>query len=172
MANIVTEVFQSGFRLFTGEKFTRAFLQVNNALAGTAAIVINATGAFNGTIGGTTPALAAVTYLDLSTANALTALGSTRADALALTKAINNVTVVASGNGVILPSAAVVGIGGSVLVFNSDASDALKVYAAGSDTIDTVAGSTGVTLTATKRCLYFCVAANTFISAQLGVISA
>lgn len=166
MANIVTEVFQSGFRLFTGEKFTRAFLQVNNALNGTTPVAIN------GTLGLTTPALAAVTYLDLSTANALTALGSTRADALALTKAINNVTVVASGNGVILPSAAVVGIGGAVLVFNSDASDALKVYAAGSDTIDTVAGSTGVTLTATKRCLYFCVAANTFISAQLGVISA
>jgi hypothetical protein len=38
MANIVTETFASGFRLFGGEKFTNAFQKINNAFNGLAAI--------------------------------------------------------------------------------------------------------------------------------------
>lgn len=103
-----------------------------------------------------------------SVANALTASGTTRADALALTKKINNVTTAAAGTGVILPAAA---IGQTVIVFNGGA-NAIKVYGAGSDTIDGTAGATGVTLTNAKRAAFICVAANTYISAQLGAVSA
>lgn len=100
--------------------------------------------------------------------NALTAAGTTRTDALALTSTINNVTTAGAGTGVTLPASAV---GQAIVVFNGGA-NAIKVYGAGSDTIDGVAGSTGVTLTNAKRAIFYCVAANTYISGQLGVPSA
>ena len=146
-------------------------------------------GAINGAVGATTPAAGAFTtvtasstiaatgnlsssaYIQRSVGNALTAAGTTRADALALTKAVNRITTAAASTGVTLPSAATVGIGGIVYIYN-DGANAIKVYGAGSDTIDGTAGSTGVTLTNAKRCVYICVAANTWISAQLGVVSA
>lgn len=107
-------------------------------------------------------------YFLRSVGNALTAAGTTRTDALQLAKEINNVTTAAAGTGVILP----VGIVGMrITVFNAGA-NAIQVYASASETIDTVAGATGVPLTNAKRCEYFFVAANTWISSQLGVISA
>lgn len=151
------------------------------------------TGGINGIVGATTPAagsfttlaasgtsaLAAVTatsvttstYAAQSVGNALTAAGTTRADALQLAKQINNVTTAAAGTGVILPASASAGIGAIIVVFNAGA-NAMQVYGAGSDTIDGVAGSTGVPLTNAKRCMYILVAANTWVSAQLGVVSA
>lgn len=116
---------------------------------------------------GTSPTIATGT-IGFSTSNALTAVGSARSDALALTSLINNVTTAAASTGVILPAGV---IGQAVFVFNAGA-NTIQVYGAGSDTIDTVAGSTGVPLTNAKRAVYICVAANTFISAQLGVVSA
>tara|TARA_R110000868_G_scaffold53984_6_gene169230 strand:+ start:582 stop:1076 length:495 start_codon:yes stop_codon:yes gene_type:complete len=110
-------------------------------------------------------------YIQGSVGNALSGAGTTRADATALTNSINNVATMAASTGVILPASATIGIGGSVIVFNGG-SNAGKVYAAGSDTIDTIAGTTGVSLTNAKRCMYIVVAANTIISAQLGVVSA
>jgi hypothetical protein len=115
--------------------------------------------------------VATALYYDASTGNALTATGTTRADALALTKAVNRLTTVAASTGVILPASATVGIGGVVEIYH-DGANVAKIYAAGSDTIDGVAGSTGVSLTNGKRCRYRVVAANTWISAQLGVVSA
>jgi len=107
-------------------------------------------------------------YTRRSTANALTAAGTNRATALVLAKDTNNVTTAAAGTGVVLPAGLV---GMKLTIFNAGA-NALQVYANGSDTIDTVAGATGVVLTNAKRCDYYCVAANTWISAQLGVVSA
>lgn len=158
------------------------------------------TSGFNGVLGATTPAAATVTTLTVSTsmngpigvntpaagtfttatataffdesaANALTAAGSTRTDALAVTKARNRLTTAATGTGVVLPASATVGVGGHVIVYN-DGAQPIKVYAAGSDTIDGTAGSTGVTLSNTKRCEYFVIASGAFISAQLGAVSA
>lgn len=142
---------------------------------------------FNGAVGGTTPAAGAFTtvagtaftgtyftasaYFNNSVGNALTAAGTTRADALALTKQINNVTTAAAGTGVVLPAVTTAGVGAIVVVFNAGASP-VQVYGAGSDTIDGVAGATGVPLTNALRCLYMAVAANTWVSAQLGVVSA
>lgn len=97
----------------------------------------------------------------------LSAAGSTRTDATALTKQFNNVGTVGSGTGVILPASAV---GVPIWVFNNGANP-LAVYGAGSDTIDGTAGSTGVTLTNGKSALYMCVAANTYVS-MMGVVSA
>jgi len=107
-------------------------------------------------------------YARKSVGNALTATGTTRADALQLAKQINNVTTVAAGTGVILPAGAV----GDIIIVENAGANIAKVYASGADTIDGVAGATGVNLTNAKRCMYICVAANTIISAQLGVISA
>ncbi len=110
-------------------------------------------------------------FVQASVGNALTAVGTNRATALPLTKAINVISTAAASTGVTLPAAATVGIGGSVIIFHNGA-NAIKVYGAGSDTIDTVAGATGVTLTNALRCQYFVTAALTYVSAQLGVVSA
>lgn len=110
-------------------------------------------------------------YWTQTVANALTAAGTTRANALVLAASINNITTAAASTGVVLPPAAQVGIGGTVYVYNAGAS-VIKVYGAGSDTIDSVAGATGVSLTNAKRCQYTVVAAATWVSAQLGVVSA
>lgn len=132
------------------------------------------TGTFDGVLGGNTPAAATVTtlvstgYAERSVGNALTAVGTNQATALVIAKDINNITTAAASTGAVLP-AAVVGM--QIVIFNAGA-NAIKVYGNGSDTIDTVAGATGVTLTNTKRAIYYCVAAATWISAQLGVVSA
>lgn len=109
-------------------------------------------------------------FLQGSTATTLTAAGTTRTDALALTKQFNNVTTAASGTGVILPASATVGVGGRVVVYNNGA-NLIKVYAAGSDTIDGTAGSTGVSLTNAVRCEYLVIASGAFLSAKLGATS-
>ncbi len=101
-------------------------------------------------------------------ATSLTAVGTTRADALALTADINNVTTAGSGTGVVLPAATT---GRVVTIFNNGA-NLIQVYGAGSDTVDGQAGTAGVALTNALRAQYFCVAANTWISAKLGVVSA
>ena len=163
--------FQDGNRLINGTKLNRIFqgneYVQNLAISGTLAV----TGAMTQTgVLTVTANIVANGYVDFSTATGLTAAGTTRTDALALTKAINNVTTAAASTGVVLPSAATVGVGGSVIVFNNGAS-AIKVYAPGSDTIDGTAGSTGVTLTNALRCQYFVTAAATWISAKLGATS-
>ena len=98
----------------------------------------------------------------------LTAVGTTRADALVLLKDTNNITTAAASTGVVLPESL---IGKRVRIYNNGA-NAIKVYAQGSETIDGTAGSTGVALTNAKRAEYECIAVNTWISAQLGVVSA
>lgn len=135
-------------------------LVVTSTLASGAATV---TGAAS-----TTTTITAGSYFLRSVGAALTAVGTTRTDALQLAKEVNNVTTAASGTGVILP----VGVVGMRVTVFSNGANAIKVYASGSETIDGTAGSTGVTLTNTKRCDYFFTVANTWLSAQLGVVSA
>lgn len=111
------------------------------------------------------------TFVRQSASNALTAVGTNRGTSLALTSAINVVSTAASGTGVTLPSAATVGIGGVVTIYNYGANP-IQVYGAGSDTVDGAAAATGVPLANAKRCIYTVTAAATYISAQLGVVSA
>lgn len=134
-------LFTAGFRLLNGDDLNKAF-------------------------NGATPFA-----VQASVAAGLTAAGTTRATALALTKEINVISAAAASTGVVLPPASMVGIGGRVVVVNGGA-NAITVYAAGSDTIDGTTGSTGVTLTNAKRCEYFVTEAGKFISAQLGAASA
>ena len=107
-------------------------------------------------------------YALASVGNALTAVGTNRATALQLAKQVNNVTTAASGTGVTLP----VGVIGMVITVYNNGANAIQVYASASETIDAVAGATGVPLTDALRCQYTYVAANTWISAQLGAVSA
>lgn len=111
---------------------------------------------------------AKASYYLRTVGNALTATGSTRGDALQLANETNRLTTVASGTGVILP----VGVVGMRIRIYQSGANPVKVYASASETIDGVAGATGVTLTNALRCEYEFVAANTWISAQLGVVSA
>lgn len=76
-------------------------------------------------IGAGTPALMTQGILG-SVANGLTAAGSTNADALQLSAAINRVTTAAAGTGVLLPLA-LISPGARVTVVNSGA-NALLVY--------------------------------------------
>lgn len=168
MANVVTKVFTAGFRLIDGSLLNAAFAQINAAFAGTTAGVY--TGTFNGVIGGTTPAAGDFTYINESVADALTAAGSSRTDALQLAAQENVVATATSGTGVILPSATAVGVGGSVIVFN-DGANPIKVYATGSETIDGTAGATGVTLTNALRCEYYLTTTLKWKSAKLGATS-
>lgn len=95
----------------------------------------------------------------------LAAVGTNRGNSLALTKQINIVATAASAAvGVTLPSAAAVGVGGYVDVYNDGPANAFHVYAAGSDTIDGTAGATGVNLTNAFWCRYRVTAALTFVS--------
>lgn len=147
MANIITTLFASGFRLVRGEDLNQRFALINNAFSGATAFAIGQ-----------------------ATASGLTAVGTTRANALALTSAVNVIGTAAASTGVVLPSAATVGIGGVVRIYN-DGANPIKVYSAGSDTIDGVAGTTGVTLTNALRCDFQVTAALTFKSAKLGTTS-
>src|SRR5256885_16994352 len=96
------------------------------------------------------------------------ATGTNLATAAPITTDLNHVTTAAAGTGVALP----LGQPGMDLVIFNDGANTIKVYANGSDTIDAVAGATGVSLSATRRCRYICFATNVWISAQLGVVSA
>lgn len=99
----------------------------------------------------------------------VTALGTNRATAYAIVGQITNITTASASTGVVLPSATKPGM--KRWIFNAGANP-ITVYANGSDTIDGIAGATGVALTNAKRCIYICVASGKWISAQLGVVSA
>jgi len=104
-------------------------------------------------------------------ANALTASTThTRAGGTALTAPVNRFTTVAgAGDAATLPP---LSPGQGVVVYNDGAS-AMAVFPNGaSDSIDGGSAGASVVLTNAKRCLYFCVAANTIVSSQLGAASA
>ena len=87
---------------------------------------------------------------------------------MVLVRDVNNITTATAGTGVTLPAGT---IGMAITIFNAGA-NLIQVYGNGTDTIDGAAAATGVALTNAKRAVYYCVAANTWISAQLGVVSA
>jgi hypothetical protein len=101
-----------------------------------------------------------------STAGGLTATGTTRTDALQLTADINRISVVAAGTGVILPA----GLTGDVVRIYHAGGNTLKVYGAGSNGIDAVAGTTGVSLGAGKSAT-FTMIGTTWQSNVLGATS-
>lgn len=145
MANVVTEVFQSGYRLFNGQSFTNSFQKINNAFSGTA-ITNQATGVV------TQPTQVSPR---LTTADALTATPSgSQTTSLLLTAAINRVTTVASAaDGVLLPPSQP---GMQVVIVNSAASNSMQVFGTNPDTINTAATATGVAQAAGITATYYC----------------
>lgn len=91
-------------------------------------------------IGAGTPGLLAQGILG-SVANGLTAAGSSNADALQLTAAINRVTTTALSTGVLLPLS-LISPGARVTVVNSGA-NALLVYPGTGATINALTATTG-----------------------------
>lgn len=105
--------------------------------------------------------LSAGGLISSSASTGITATGTNRATAAQLSAQLSNITTVASGTGVILPST--LNVGTAVIIANNGA-NVLKVYAAGSATIDGTAGSTGVNLTNARRAIFMYVATDVWIS--------
>lgn len=119
-------------------------------------------------------AFASVTTTGLNTESVTTALTAstthTIAGATALPSFFNVIgTCASSGDAVKL---AALSPGQAQIVFNSGAAPAGVYPAASGVAIDGGTAGAAVTLTNAKRAIYICVAANTIISAQLGVASA
>jgi hypothetical protein len=95
----------------------------------------------------------------------------TLAGAVPLTAQINVIAVCTASDAVALPSAGAGMIGDSFIVINNGAA-AAAVWPQAADHIDAASAGVAVVLTNAKRCVYYCVALNTWISAQLGVTSA
>ena len=90
-------------------------------------------------------------FQTFSFVDALTATGTNQGTALPLTKMMNRVTTTAASTGVILPAA----VGGMNVTLINAGANPLQVYGNGTDTINGIAGSTGVTLAAGKTAEYF-----------------
>ncbi len=111
-------------------------------------------------------------YFQGSSANGLTAVGTTRTDALQLAKQYNSVgTAASTAVGVKLPTG-VVGMEVDVNLLTAVTAASIHVYALGSETIDTVPGATGVVLTKGRVCRYKFVATLTWESMLWGAVSA
>lgn len=110
-------------------------------------------------------------FLGGTAGNGLTAAGANRATALVLGKQFNRITTAAAGTGVLLPPSSAALAGAWLDIFN-DGANPIQVYASGADTIDGVAGATGVPLTNALRARFICVAAGVLVSAQWGPVSA
>jgi hypothetical protein len=163
---------------FTSDTDTGLYRVGANSLAlvaGGAAILTADSAGFNGILGGTTPAAATVTALttsgnvDLnsdvvalgSTATGLTAhAGGGQGSALALTKAVNVVSTVATAaDSVKLPAPSFVGQ--RVTVINAAATNSMQVFGSGTDTINGVATATGVAQAAGKSADYIATSTGT-----------
>ena len=89
-----------------------------------------------------------------SSTDALTATGSTQGTALQLTTEFNRITSTPAGTGVLLPAAKA----GLDVIIQNHGGLPLKVYGAGTDTIDDVATATGVSQMDRSVVLYTCYA--------------
>jgi len=140
---------------------------------------ITKTSADGMTIGATTPEAGTFTSLGATglltgsvTATLTAGTTHTLVGATPLPSQINDVTTVANASdAVALPSATAALVGTAIVVFNSGAHVA-AVWPQAADAIDGGSAGASVALTNAKRCIYYCIAVNTWVSAQLGVASA
>lgn len=107
--------------------------------------------------------------LGYSSETGIVALGTTQATAYALRAGINVVGTAAAATGVRLPAPTP---GSAETVVFNDGASTLTIYASGTDTIDGVAGATGVSLTAAARCAFYPTDVGKWKSALLGATSA
>lgn len=102
----------------------------------------------------------------------ITPAGSNAATATPIASTTTQLGTAASTTGAALsvPAASLVGVSGSLLLINSGTA-AVHIYTSTGDTIDTIAGTTGVTLTNGNRCFFTPVASGTWVSGPAGTIS-
>jgi len=142
MANVVTETFLAGYRLFNGTTLNNAFARINAAFAGTARSVAG--------VATYTPIAPVYTSADGLTATP----SGTQSTSLLLTAQINRVSTVASAaDGVKLPPSVA---GAQITVINDAATNAMQVFGTAPDTINDVATATGVSQAAQKSAIYSC----------------
>lgn len=105
--------------------------------------------------------------------SSITPAGSTAATATPIASAVTQLGTGASTTGAAfsVPAASLVGISKPLLVINSGTA-AVHIYALNGDTIDTTAGTTGVTLTNAKSCFFTPVASGAWVSGPVGGVSA
>lgn len=144
---------------------TGASIAVTGAITGAS---VAATGAVSGnTVAATTTSSAASfvsSGLDIkSSANALTAhAGGGQGSALALTKAINRVTTVATaGDSVVLPAALA---GRSVVVVNAAAANAMDCFPASGEVINALAADAALSIVANSSVMFNCAVDGTWNS--------
>lgn len=114
--------------------------------------------------GGTLAANGALTVF-----SSITPAGTALSNATPVTSLTSLLGTAASTTGVSLPPSAGV-IGFPQLLINAGTA-AIHVYGAGGDTIDTTAGTTGVTLTNAHRCYFTATAAGTYVSGPEGGVT-
>ena len=143
-------------------------MTVSGALAATGGVTISGAPSTmdNVTIGNTTPVTGRFIYVRTNALGAGTATGSTQADALVIANGVNLISSAAAGAGVVLP----VIITGMLVTIYNDSAVPIKVYGNGSQTIDGIAGATGVTLTNGRRA-QFQAFVSSWKSALLGAVS-
>jgi hypothetical protein len=136
---------------------------------------ITPTSADGMTIGATTPAPATVSTLNVGpipVANGNTIAANTTSSPTPITAETTSVTTADSTHiAVILPTGVV---GDSRLVYNTagGTSETISIYCQSTDKIDGGSAGGNVTLTAAHRAAWFyCVAANSWISALVGAVS-
>jgi hypothetical protein len=105
--------------------------------------------------------------------SSITPAGSTAATATPIASAVTQLGTGASTTGAAfsVPAASLAGVSPPLLVINSGTA-AVHIYALNGDTIDTTAGTTGVTLTNAKACFFTPVASGTWVSGPVGGTSA
>lgn len=116
-----------------------------------------------GTINVTSPSFVSTGFNFISSANALTAhAGGGQGSALALPKAVNRVTTVATaGDSVLLPAALA---GRSVIVINAAASNAMDCFPQSGEIINALAANTALSIAADSTVTFFCAVNGTWNS--------
>ena len=116
-----------------------------------------------GTVSMTSPSFISTALNKDSNANALTAhVGGGQGSALALTKAINRITTVASGGDSVKLPAAVAGQ--SVVVINAAAANAMDVFPVSGEAINALSPDTALSMVANKTVIFFCAVNGTWNS--------
>lgn len=134
-----------------------------------ATIATNSVGQFinGGTIQGATIETSA--GFVFNSAASVTPAGTNLATAATITTEVAYLGTAASTTGVALPpSASTVGV--PLLLINAGTA-AIHVYGQGGDVIDTIAGTTGVTITNAHRCFFTTIASGTIVSGPSGTIT-
>lgn len=104
---------------------------------------------------------------DSTAYQAIAAAGTNRATATALISGWNKITAAATGSGLVLPSAVSSAVGSTVRIGGLiNCADFPHIYALGSDTIDGVAGVTGILLNTGDGCNILCTSLGTWVKVQ------